>query len=116
MPERIRFEAGRRVLLAPLLARHITVTALPKNAGHGAVSTLASIRPGTTAVVTATRVPAVDSSAGASWISARPGTRITPELDSLTGNPRAYQVRGTLVALRKEQADQIFVHSGAGAA
>ena len=38
-----------------------------------------------------------------------PGTRIAAELDSLTGNPRAYLVRGTLVALRREQADQIYV-------
>jgi len=55
MPERIRFEAqGEEVLLAPLFARHITVTALPEERRtRGPFLTLASIRPGTTAVVTA---------------------------------------------------------------
>jgi Fe2+ transport system protein FeoA len=38
-----------------------------------------------------------------------PGTTITAELSSVTGNPMAYRVRGTLVALRKEQAEQIVV-------
>ncbi len=38
-----------------------------------------------------------------------PGTRITPELDPFFGDPRAYRVRGTLIALRKDQAAQIWV-------
>jgi DtxR family Mn-dependent transcriptional regulator len=38
-----------------------------------------------------------------------PGTRISPELDNSFGDPRAYRVRGTLIALRKDQASQIWV-------
>lgn len=38
-----------------------------------------------------------------------PGTQISPELHNFFGDPRAYRVRGTLIALRKEQADQIWV-------
>jgi len=38
-----------------------------------------------------------------------PGARITPELDPFFGDPRAYRVRGTLIALRKDQAAQIWV-------
>lgn len=38
-----------------------------------------------------------------------PGTRIYPELGNFFGDPRAYRVRGTLIALRKDQASQIWV-------
>lgn len=38
-----------------------------------------------------------------------PGTQIFPELQNFFGDPRAYRVRGTLIALRKDQANQIWV-------
>ncbi len=38
-----------------------------------------------------------------------PGTLIFPELQNFFGDPRAYRVRGTLIALRKDQAAQIWV-------
>jgi DtxR family Mn-dependent transcriptional regulator len=38
-----------------------------------------------------------------------PGTKIFPELDNSFGDPRAYRVRGTLIALRKDQAEYIWV-------
>ena len=38
-----------------------------------------------------------------------PGTRIYPELKNFFGDPRAYRVRGTLIALRRDQAEQIWV-------
>lgn len=38
-----------------------------------------------------------------------PGTQIYPELLNAFGDPRAYRVRGTLIALRKDQADQVWV-------
>ncbi len=38
-----------------------------------------------------------------------PGTQISPELKNFFGDPRAYRVRGTLIALRREQANQIWV-------
>jgi len=38
-----------------------------------------------------------------------PGTKIYPELGNFFGDPRAYRVRGTLIALRKDQASQIWV-------
>jgi DtxR family Mn-dependent transcriptional regulator len=38
-----------------------------------------------------------------------PGTIISPELGNFFGEPRAYRVRGTLIALRKDQAAQIWV-------
>jgi DtxR family Mn-dependent transcriptional regulator len=38
-----------------------------------------------------------------------PGTTIFPELQNFFGDPRAYRVRGTLIALRKDQAAMIWV-------
>ena len=38
-----------------------------------------------------------------------PGTEIYPELGNFFGDPRGYRVRGTLIALRHDQAAQIWV-------
>lgn len=38
-----------------------------------------------------------------------PGTVIYPELQNFFGDPRAYRIRGTLIALRKDQAGLIWV-------
>jgi DtxR family transcriptional regulator, Mn-dependent transcriptional regulator len=38
-----------------------------------------------------------------------PGTHIQPELRNAFGDPRGYRVRGTLIALRRDQAGQIWV-------
>ena len=39
------------------------------------------------------------------------GARVRPVLDTFAGDPRAYEVRGTLVALRRDQASQILVRA-----
>ena len=38
-----------------------------------------------------------------------PGAEIYPELQNAFGDPRAYRVRGTLIALRRDQAAQVWV-------
>jgi DtxR family Mn-dependent transcriptional regulator len=43
-----------------------------------------------------------------------PGTAIHCEFISPFGSPRAYLVRGSLIALRREQADKVLVVPGAG--
>jgi DtxR family Mn-dependent transcriptional regulator len=43
-----------------------------------------------------------------------PGTRIFPELENAFREPRAYRVRGTLIALRDEQAAMILVEPESG--
>jgi Fe2+ transport system protein FeoA len=40
-----------------------------------------------------------------------PGTTIYPELKNFFGDPRGYRIRGTLIALRKEQAAKILVRT-----
>ena len=38
-----------------------------------------------------------------------PGTMITTEMISPLGDPKAYEVRGTKIAIRKNQADQMLL-------
>jgi DtxR family transcriptional regulator, Mn-dependent transcriptional regulator len=38
-----------------------------------------------------------------------PGAGIEPEMRNFFGDPRAYRIRGTLIALRREQASQVWV-------
>jgi DtxR family Mn-dependent transcriptional regulator len=38
-----------------------------------------------------------------------PGARLVAEMRNFAGDPRAYRIRGTLIALRREQADDIWV-------
>ena len=45
-----------------------------------------------------------------------PGTRITPELVSASGDPVAYRIRGALIGLRREQASWIGVAADADGA
>lgn len=40
-----------------------------------------------------------------------PGARVSAELTNAFGDPRAYRVRGTVVALRKDQAKYVWVRS-----
>jgi DtxR family Mn-dependent transcriptional regulator len=40
-----------------------------------------------------------------------PGTRVSPALDTFAGDPRAYRVRGTTIALRRDQAEQVLVRT-----
>lgn len=42
-----------------------------------------------------------------------PGARIKAELRNALGDPRAFRVRGTVVALRREQAEQVWVEKSA---
>jgi DtxR family Mn-dependent transcriptional regulator len=110
---RVRLEAnGEEVLLAPLFARNITVESVPEERrSHRPFATLASLRPGGMAVVTGiSRACRGQQRRRLMDLGIVPGTTITAELSSVTGNPMAYQVRGTLVALRKEQAEQIVVN------
>lgn len=40
-----------------------------------------------------------------------PGARIRSELEPFTGDPRAYRLRGTTIALRREQSDRVLVRA-----
>jgi DtxR family transcriptional regulator, Mn-dependent transcriptional regulator len=42
-----------------------------------------------------------------------PGARVRSELEPFTGDPRAYRLRGTTIALRREQSDRVLVRPAA---
>jgi DtxR family Mn-dependent transcriptional regulator len=43
-----------------------------------------------------------------------PGARIRPDLTTFAGDPRAYRLRGTSIALRRDQSDRVLVRAAAG--
>ena len=40
-----------------------------------------------------------------------PGARVRPDLTTFAGDPRAYRVRGTTIALRREQSARVLVRA-----
>lgn len=116
-PTRIRFWAnGNEHLLAPIVARNISVLPLEPAAIDTAVDVkstgqkLTDLPLGETAVVTkispkcrgAERRRFMD-------LGILPGTTITAEMRSPSGEPTAYRIRGALIALRPNQANYIYV-------
>jgi DtxR family Mn-dependent transcriptional regulator len=111
-PDRVRFTADEEeAVLAPLLARNITVRAIGSEERiAGPHRTLAAVATGQPAVV----VGIARSCRGQQRrrlmdLGVVPGTTIVPELPSVGGDPVAYRVRGSLIALRRSQAQQIYV-------
>ena len=110
--QRVVLSDGEQVhTLAPIVAGNIFVTPDTRPARPAAVRQLTTLRAGEQATVYAlnenlrgfTRRRLLD-------LGLTPGATITAELPSLFGDPVAYCVRGTLVALRKDQARHILVN------
>ncbi|MEW5988067.1 MAG: FeoA domain-containing protein [Chloroflexota bacterium] len=112
-PQRVRFWAnGDEHLLAPVIASNISVVPVTTTVREEvkASERLSTLKPGESGRVR-----------GISWGCRRsdrrrlidlgflPGTEVTVALVSPAGEPRAYRVRDTLIALRREQADMIHV-------
>ena len=107
---RFRTERGDHTL-SPVVARNITVERLPVSFSEpGEYLSLADLHPGDDV-----RVLGISPScAGAERrrlldLGVVPGTVIRAELQSATGGPIAYRVRGALIALRAEQAARVRV-------
>jgi len=110
--ERIRFLAnGEDVVLAPLFAKNITVTPIKDKAPiKGKLKSLSSLSIGEKGIVMAIskrcrgqqRRRLMD-------LGVVPGTEIEAEMKSIGGDPVAYRIRGTSIALRKDQAEKIFL-------
>lgn len=110
-PERLTLsDGGKTFALAPVLAANIFVAEAPA-AGETVSRRLTALRRGETALVGAldqglqgfTRRRLLD-------LGLTPGARITAELPSMLGDPVAYRVRGTLIALRRDQAEQVLIN------
>jgi DtxR family Mn-dependent transcriptional regulator len=95
--------------LAPIVAANIFVVA-DNSQALAAVKRLSSLKPGQQATVYAL----VESLQGFTRrrlldLGMTPGARITAEMTSMFRDPMAYRVRGTLIALRREQADLVLI-------
>ena len=111
-PDRVRFTADEEeAVLAPLLARNITVQHIGSEERiPGPRRTLAGVEKGEPAVVLGiARSCRGQQRRRLMDLGVVPGTTIVPEMVSLGGDPVAYRVRGSLIALRRSQAQQIYV-------
>jgi DtxR family Mn-dependent transcriptional regulator len=119
---RIRFWAnGNEHILAPIVARNISVVALQAAAGEVTAvpeknvgTRLADLPLGETAEV----IRISPTCRGAERrrfmdLGILPGTDITAEMRSPSGEPTAYRIRDAIIALRSNQANYIYVKQAA---
>jgi DtxR family Mn-dependent transcriptional regulator len=111
--DRIRFWAdGNEHVLAPVLANNITVVLLPdfKTEDLAEEQFLSGLRPGERAKVLGL-TPACRGAERRRLLDLGfvAGTPVEVEMISPAGDPTAYRVRGTVIALRREQAGFIRI-------
>lgn len=112
-PQRVRFWAdGDEHLLAPIVAANIAVVALSEAPQQVEIrgEALSSLKPGETARVAqlSYRIRGPERRRLMD-LGVLPGTRVTNEMNSAAGDPAAYRIRDAVIALRKSQADLIFI-------
>jgi DtxR family Mn-dependent transcriptional regulator len=110
--ERIQFIAdGEEIKLAPVAAANVTVVPLSKaQEMEGPYDSLSSLKLGESGVV-------IGISKACRGMQRRrlmdlgivPGTAVSAELKSASGNPTAYNIRGAMIALRKDQASMVHI-------
>ena len=108
----MRFSAdGEEHELEPVAATNITVLPIPKSEiGVGPSERLTLLPAGESATV----VQVSPSCQGPQRrrlldLGIVPGTMISAELEGALKDPVAYRIRGALIALRKQQADMVYV-------
>ncbi len=112
LPQRVRFWAdGEDHVLAPLLADHISVAAVSNGSvAEASDEMLSGLKQGEIGRV-------VQLSRSCRGLERRrlmdlgilPGTLIEVEMRSPSGDPTAYRIRGSTIALRREQASQVQI-------
>ncbi len=112
-PDAIELRAGdddaRRI--APAVAANVFVIAATETPTRPA----SAVRLSTLPMGKAAEVVALDDSCRGYTrrrlldLGFTPGTRLVPALDTFAGDPRAYRVRGTTIALRRDQAAHVLV-------
>ncbi|RMF60522.1 MAG: hypothetical protein D6743_14835, partial [Calditrichaeota bacterium] len=112
-PERLTLTAqGEEVVLAPVVAANVTVVPLPKDLElvEEPHETLASLQPGERGeVVAIARSYRGQQRRRLMDLGVIPGTVITVEMRSASGDPTAYNIRGATIALRRSQAEKIYI-------
>jgi DtxR family Mn-dependent transcriptional regulator len=110
--ERIVFEAnGVEQTLAPIVAANVTVQALAETVlMQGPFETLASLKPGERGkVLGISRACRGQQRRRLMDLGVVPGTIISAELRSASGDPVAYGIRGATIALRQVQAQVVYI-------
>lgn len=110
--KRIKFIAnGEECVLSPLIAKNITVGVIKfEKQVEGKFKTLSSLKIGEEGTILGiAKALHGQQRRRLMDLGIVPGTKIEAELESLTGDPVAYRVRGTSVALRKQQTDKIYL-------
>jgi DtxR family Mn-dependent transcriptional regulator len=114
-PQRLRIQADtEEVVLAPVVAANITVLPIDPAVVPESLARLTTLVPGESAEV----VALAPTCRGAQRrrlldLGVVPGTTVSSELASPSGDPTAYRIRGALIALRRDQAAQIYIKTGA---
>ena len=111
-PERIRFEAeSEEHVLAPVLAANLSVVVLPQDEEMvGPFERLSGLELGQSAkVVSISPFLRPQERRRMLDLGLIPGTEVQAEIRSPAGDPTGYRIRGAVIALRHEQADQIQV-------
>lgn len=110
--KRVKFEAnGEECILSPLIAKSITIGPIKfEKPVEGKLKTLSHLKVGEKGIV----LGIAKSLRGQQRrrlmdLGIVPGTEIEAELESISGDPVAYRVRGATIALRKDQADKIYL-------
>lgn len=112
--KRIKFIAnGEECTLSPLIAKNITVGLMQfEKPVEGKFKTLSSLKMGETGkILGISKALRGQQRRRLMDLGIVPGTKIEAELESLTGDPVAYRVRDTTVALRKQQTDKIYLEN-----
>ena len=111
-PRRIAFEAdAEEHVLAPILAANLSVLPLPRDEKmQGPFARLSALEPGERGKVVALS-PALRGAERRRMLDLGliPGTEVTAEIRSPGGDPTGYRIRGAVIALRREQADQVRI-------
>lgn len=110
--ERVRFTAnGEECVLAPLFAKNITVAPIKfEKPVEGRFKTLSSLKVGEKGVVLGiSKALRGQQRRRLMDLGVVPGSEIAVEMKSAGGDPSAYRIKGALIALRKKQADKIYL-------
>ncbi len=105
--------------MAPIVAANISVVPLPEEPEAGSVrhQQLSDLKPGEKAkVLDISRTCRRGERRRFMDLGILPGTVIEVEVSSPSGDPMAYRIRGAVIALRREQAEAIYISRLTGTA
>lgn len=110
--KRLKFVAnGEECVLSPLIAKNITVGVVKlEKQIEGKFKPLSSLKIGEEGTILGiSKALRGQQRRRLMDLGIVPGTKIEAELESFTRDPVAYKVRGTTVALRKQQSNKIYL-------